>query len=308
MAETENPSLPGIPRAGFLRGFTDYWWGARRKIVVTPYDIATPKLAPGQTLSIAVVSDIHADTRFMPMPRLRDVIARTNALQPDMIYVGGDLRAQNNAVMTPLELSEVAQALGALHAPLGVFATLGNHDWWDDSATQTGDAAEPETAQLLRDAGLRVLRNEAVELEHASFAWVAGLDSQQAFERPRRKHLGADDLDATLASVPDDALGILLAHEPDIFPKLAKRPVPGPIDLVLSGHTHGGQIRMFGRRPVVPSNYGERYAYGYTREAGRDLIVSGGLGCSAIPLRLGVLPEIVLVTLRHGLRGAGDVS
>lgn len=308
MGESENPSLPGVSRAGFFSGFADYWWGASRKIVVTPYDIATPKLAPGQTLSIAVVSDVHADTRFMPMTRLREVVARTNALEPDLIYLGGDLRTQNNAVMTPLGLPDVVEALSALQAPLGVFATLGNHDWWDDPATQSGEAPEPETAPLLRQAGFRLLSNAAVELDHPSHAWVAGLESQQAFERPKRQHLGADDLEATLRHVPADGLSVLLAHEPDIFPKLAARSVPGPIDLVLSGHTHGGQIRLFGRRPVVPSNYGPRYAYGYTREAGRDLIVSGGLGCSAIPLRLGVLPEIVLVTLRHGARGKGDVS
>lgn len=308
MPETENPSLPGIPRAGFLQGFADYWWGAFRKIVVTPYDIATPKLAPGQTLSIAVVSDVHADTRFMPMSRIMQVVDRANALGADLIYIGGDLSAQNNALMTPLPLEDTVAALARLKAPLGVFAVLGNHDWWDDPATQKAQAGPPRVAQLWRDAGVRLLVNEAVELDHPSFAWVAGLDSQQAFERPKRQHVGADDLEQALAGVPPDALGILLAHEPDIFPELAKRPGPGPIDLVLSGHTHGGQIRLFGRSPVIPSNYGARYAYGHSREAGRDLIVSGGLGCSLMPLRLGVLPEIVLVTLRHGRDGQGDVS
>lgn len=308
MAETENPSLPGIPRAGFLQAFADYWWGAYKKVVVTPYDIATPKLAPGETLTIAVVSDLHADTRFMPMARIREVVAQANALKPDLIYIAGDLRAQDNMFMTPLPLEDVVAALAKLQAPLGVYAVLGNHDWWDDAPTQTSQKGPPVTAQLLRDAGIKLLINGAEALDHPSPIWLAGLDSQQAFERPKGTHDGADDLEAAIDGVPEDALCILLAHEPDIFATLPDRVPPGFIELVLSGHTHGGQVRLFGRRPVIPSAYGERFAYGYSREAGRDLIVSGGLGCSTLPLRLGVLPEIVHVTLRHGLIGQGDAS
>jgi len=103
--------------------------------------------------------------------------------------------------------------------------------------------------------------------------------------------MGVDDLNATLAKVPETAAVILLAHEPDIMVR-----VPERVALVLSGHTHGGQLRLFGWSPVVPSRYGNRYAYGHVREQ-CDLIVSGGLGCSIAPFRLGVPPEIVVVTL-----------
>jgi len=82
-----------------------------------------------------------------------------------------------------------------------------------------------------------------------------------------------------------------MAHEPDVF-----RRVPERVSLVMSGHTHGGQIRLFGWSPVVPSRYGSKYAYGHVREH-TDLIVSGGLGCSIMPVRFGVPPEIVLVTV-----------
>ena len=85
---------------------------------------------------------------------------------------------------------------------------------------------------------------------------------------------------------------ILLAHEPDIFPR-----VPARVALTLSGHTHGGQVRLFGYSPVVPSRYGNRYAYGHIIEDNRHLIVSGGLGCSILPVRLGCPPEIVMVEL-----------
>ena len=83
----------------------------------------------------------------------------------------------------------------------------------------------------------------------------------------------------------------MLAHEPDIFPT-----VPARVALTLSGHTHGGQVRVFGYAPLVPSRFGNRYGYGHIREQ-TDLVVSGGLGMSVAPIRLGVTPEIVLVEI-----------
>ncbi|MFK4644904.1 putative MPP superfamily phosphohydrolase [Bradyrhizobium ottawaense] len=107
---------------------------------------------------------------------------------------------------------------------------------------------------------------------------------------------GADDLNATLAKVTDDAPVILLAHEPNIAPL-----VPGRVALQLSGHTHGGQVRLLGWSPAVSPKNGLRLAYGHFRLK-CDLIVSGGLGCSIMPIRVGVPPEIVEVTLgRTGL-------
>ena len=104
--------------------------------------------------------------------------------------------------------------------------------------------------------------------------------------------VGAYDLGAVLAQTRGEAPAVLLAHEPDLFPR-----VPPRLALTLSGHTHGGQVRLFGHSPVVPSRYGNRYAYGLVEEDGRRLIVSGGLGCSIVPLRFGVPPELTLVHL-----------
>jgi predicted MPP superfamily phosphohydrolase len=109
-------------------------------------------------------------------------------------------------------------------------------------------------------------------------------------KRAFRRFVGIDDLDGTLAKVTDDAPIVLLAHEPDIFPE-----VPERVALTLCGHTHGGQVRLFGYSPRVPSRYGNRFAYGHVVEGNRNLIVSGGLGCSVLPVRIGVPPEIVMV-------------
>ena len=102
-----------------------------------------------------------------------------------------------------------------------------------------------------------------------------------------------DDLPGTLAQIAEDGTPvILMAHEPDIFPE-----VPERVALTLSGHTHGGQVRLFGWSPIVPSRYGNRYAYGHVREGARDLVVSGGIGCSILPVRFGVVPEITVIEL-----------
>ena len=108
----------------------------------------------------------------------------------------------------------------------------------------------------------------------------------------RRRFHGLHNLPAALRRTTDGAPVILLAHEPDIFPQ-----VPKHVSLTLAGHTHGGQVRILGHSPVVPSKFGNRFAYGHVVEGGRNLVVSGGLGVSTLPVRLGVPPEVVLVEL-----------
>ncbi len=98
-----------------------------------------------------------------------------------------------------------------------------------------------------------------------------------------------------MEQITDDAPVVLMAHEPDIFPE-----VPARVALTVAGHTHGGQVRLAGYAPYVPSKYGRRYVYGHIVEEGRNLVVSGGLGCSGVPLRFGSPPEIVLVEIGGG--------
>src|SRR5262249_28058592 len=125
--------------------------------------------------------------------------------------------------------------------------------------------------------------------------WLAGLGDQLAFWPSRHRYpsrrIGVDDLAATLSKVTDNDPIILLAHEPDIMPR-----VPEQCALVLSGHTCGGQVGLFGCSAIVPSRFGNRYAYGDVREP-CDLVVSGGLGCAIVPVRFGMPPEIVLVSI-----------
>jgi len=152
----------------------------------------------------------------------------------------------------------------------------------------------PPRAQLaFEDAGIQVLSNKAVRLGKDGLPfWVTGTDSMLAYWIGRNKFQGMDDLPGTLAQVTDNAPIIHMAHEPDLFPAIPER-----VSITVSGHTHGGQVRILGYSPVVPSNYGNRFAYGHIIENGRHLLVSGGLGVSTIPVRLGIPPEITVLDL-----------
>ena len=267
------------------------------RLVVTRY--ALRPLGPwpaGFTLRIVALADLHACEPWMPVSRIEGIVAAANGLGGDVIVLLGDYVSGMNAVTRYVDAAEWAPVLGRLSAPLGTYAILGNHNWWEDRTAQSRGAGPTIAGAALTRSGIRVLENEAVPITvRGHDVWFAGLADQLALlpSRKRRGHprIGLDDLPGTLAKIPDGAPAILLAHEPDIFPS-----VPARIALTLSGHTHGGQVRLFGHAPVVPSRYGQRFAYGHVREQA-DLIVSGGLDMSIAPVRLGVPPEIVVVDL-----------
>ncbi len=303
---SRKPSL-AVTRRGLLRGIGALmaagFSGAAYAVGVEPLRLrvqsyAVTRRAPwpkGLRLRVAVLADFHACEPWMGLARIERIVAETNALGADLIVLLGDYVAGQRVVTRYVDAAEWAPVLGRLRAPLGVYGVLGNHDWWEDrTAQRTGEA--PIARRALEGVGITVLENKAIPLATAGGeVWLAGLGDQVAFlparRRDRKRRLGIDDLPATMAQIPDGAAAILLAHEPDIFPQ-----VPSRIALTLSGHTHGGQVRLFGYSPVVPSRFKNRYAYGHVREH-TDLIVSGGLGCSIFPVRFGVPPEIVLVDL-----------
>jgi hypothetical protein len=248
-------------------------------------------------LRIAVLADIHTCEPWMTERRIASIVAQCNEVAADLIVLLGGYTAGHRFVTRQVHSHEWSRALAQLTAPLGVYAVLGNHDWWQDKTAQRLGHGPTFGRLALEAAGITVLENDAVRLSlNGSAFWLAGLADQLALlpgrEWGRARMTGLDDLPGTLAQVTDDAPVGLLAHEPDIFPQ-----VPARVALTLSGHTHGGQVRLFGHSPVVPSRFGNRYAYGHVVEDGRDLVVSGGLGCSIAPIRLGVPPEITLVEI-----------
>ncbi|QWG17778.1 metallophosphoesterase [Bradyrhizobium sediminis] len=266
------------------------------RLRVARYNITPPQWPADFRLRIAVITDLHACDPWMSLARIEAIVERTNALRADVIVLLGDYVAGHRHVTRTIPAGEWAPVLGGLKAPLGVHAVLGNHDWWDDRTVQREGQGVTMARRALEAAGLPVYENDVVRLTKAGRPfWLAGLGDQLAYLPARRfrpvKRIGVDDLAATLGKVTDAAPVILLAHEPDVAVR-----VPARVALQLSGHTHGGQVRLFGWSPVIPSHYGKRFAYGHTRTQ-CDVVVSGGLGCSIMPFRIGVPPEIALVTL-----------
>ena len=287
----------GLVTGGTLLGGYAFAVEPALRLKLTRYRFTPPNWTPGLRLRIALIADLHACNPWMSLGRIERIVERTNALAPDLTLLLGDYSAGMNLVTSYVHPRDWAPVLGRLRAPQGVFAVLGNHDWWEDKSAQRRGAGPTFGQIALERSGVRVLENETVRLskDGRRFA-VAGLGDQLAFlpraEFGRTEWRGTDDLPAVTAQLRDSEPTILMAHEPDVFPR-----VPDAVSLTVSGHTHGGQVRLLGRSPIVPSRYGDRYAYGHVVEGGRHLVVSAGLGCSIMPVRFGAPPEIVLLEL-----------
>lgn len=258
-------------------------WYEPRRLVVCRTTIALPNWPEAlRGTRVAVIADLHAGAPAVDARRVAAVVARTLRERPDLVALLGDYVDRDVALATPVAPEAVARALAALRGPLGTFAVLGNHDRGTDGK---------RVRQALDREGITVLENRAVEVRGAAAPlWVAGL-ADAARRRP--------SLDATLRAVPPHAAVLLLAHRPDVFPR-----VPARVALTLAGHTHGGQVNLpWLRARVIPSRYGDRYDRGHKVEGGRHLFVSSGIGTSSIPLRLGRPPEVVILELQPAPSG-----
>lgn len=231
----------------------------------------------GSALKIALLSDLHAGSAFINEAKLRTIVERTNQLNPDLILMAGDFVAGGRDNGERLEPETFAPILKNLHAPLGVYAVLGNHDWWYNA---------PKVRTALEANGIKVLENESVELNGPGgpFVLVGLADLWEGQQRVQE----------TIAKIPAGPPVIALTHNPDIFPQLPQR-----VMLLLAGHTHGGQVRFPLIGTVVHSSrYGDRYVAGHVVENGHHLFVTTGIGTSIVPVRFGVPPEIVLLTVK----------
>jgi predicted MPP superfamily phosphohydrolase len=221
---------------------------------------------------IAQISDLHCGP-FASGRRVARWVDATNRLEADLVAVTGDLIASGSAFV-----DVVASALGDLRARDGAFAAMGNHDYFGD-----GEAM----VSALEAAGLTVLRNRGVQLRRGSGAiYLAGVDDTWT-----KRH----DLQRALAERPAGMPAVLLAHDPVLFPEAAERGV----DLVLSGHTHGGQVAVpLLARKLNLARLITRFTNGIYRSGASTLYVNRGLGTTGPPVRLAVAPEIAVLTLR----------
>ena len=234
--------------------------------------------------TIALLSDFHYDPYFSVHP-LRAAIPSVNGLRPDLIVLTGDFVSVptfGDETKGAVDAEPCARLLREMIAPHGLWAVLGNHDLDTDPAHVT---------HALQAEGIQVLVNRSVTIERdGARVWLAGVDDVI---------YGSADLTKTLHNIPASEAVVLLAHEPDFADEACKF----PIDLQLSGHSHGGQVRI----PLLPPLYlpemAKKYVWGSYRVRGLSLYTNAGLGTVNIPVRLNCPPEITLLTLRSSSSG-----
>lgn len=224
-------------------------------------------------LRIVQLTDIH-HSPFTERAQVMRAVEISNSLEPDIVALTGDYVSHEREYIEPC-----AELMGKLRARCGVFAVLGNHDHWTDA---------PLITDLFRAEGIRMLINEGLRFEHpekrgASF-WLAGVDDTM---------VGLEDLPLALAGSREDEMKLLLAHNPTILRRAAR----AGVDLVLSGHTHGGQVAWRSERSAS-GRPRRRLLRGYGQRGETQIYVSRGLGTSVLPVRYACPPEITLLELR----------
>jgi uncharacterized protein len=251
-------------------------------------EVTLPRLAESwDGFRIAQLSDLHYDDYFSVVP-LRKAIDIIQRLQPDLVVLTGDFvtspwrkmhgpSARRAAKVQAQAIEPCVQWLARLRAPSGILAVLGNHDLNTDPA---------HIADVLQSSNIAVLTNRSIPLERdGKRLWLAGVDDVLE---------GKPRLDLALSGIPSAEPVVLLAHEPDWADFVAGQPV----DLQLSGHSHGGQIRL----PIIGAPYlpqlGRKYPWGLRHLGPLALYTNAGIGTIRIAMRLNCPPEVTLITLR----------
>ena len=223
-------------------------------------------------LTIAFVTDTHVGPHFRASD-LFPVVDELRKLQPDLVLFGGDFICES-----PRFITEIAPVIGEMAATgrLGAFGVMGNHDLAN---------LRERVVPPLEEVGLRILENQAVRIETGrGDLWIVGVDDSL---------LGEPDLEAAYRDVPVDAASICLWHAPDV----ADQAAPFGSFLMLSGHTHGGQVRLPAIGPLATPELGEEYVQGRFRFGDMELYVSPGLGIYRPPVRFNCPPELTVIRL-----------
>lgn len=228
---------------------------------------------------IVFISDIHCNQYFTPND-VNSLVNQVNNLNPDFIFMGGDYTSKDSIYATPF-----FEAIELLKATHGIYSVMGNHDYWEDITL---------IKQGLVDAGSKICDNQSYWIHHnGDSIKIGGIGDMWEEEQI---------LNNTINDVTDNQFCILLSHNPDFIDEIES----SKVDLMLSGHTHGGQVTLFGLyAPIMPAswkphlpNSGQRYRYGWKEKNGIKLYVTSGIGMGNFPFRFFAAPEIVEITLK----------
>ena len=257
----------------------------RHQLEISHYDLHLPGLAPEfEGYRLAQLSDIHIDEFTEPF-FVRDAVERINRLQPDAVFLTGDFVTHQLAPKKFAEESawQCANILNGL-ACRQRYAIFGNHDMM---------VGEGVVGTALKDNRMTLLRNSYVPVERGGARlWVAGLDDAL---------MGKPDAEAAVPAAirnPRNEPVMLLCHEPNSADAVARQPAGQAVDLVLSGHTHGGQVRFPFLPPIQLPTLGQKYVEGWFQVGRMRLFVNRGLGTVGVPFRFDCPPEITLFTMR----------
>lgn len=266
--------------AGMVLLGIDACWLEPSSLKLTRIVLPVRDAAPLNGLRIAVIADLHAGAAFIDRTKIEKVVRMTNAAKPDLILLAGDyiVSERRDLPQDDVPVETVAALLSPLHAPLGVFAVLGNHD--------RGYGAR-RVASALKSAGFTLLENRSVRIAFRgrTIDLVGIGDSTTSAAHP----------DRALKSVPPDSPALCLTHNPTIFPQL-----PTTCRLTIAGHTHGGQVDLPFIGPlIVPPQIDAAFANGIARSGAKTLFVSTGIGTSHVPVRFLVPPEITLLDVKN---------
>lgn len=257
-------------------GGLGFSFARRYNVEVSRLEVKLARLpAEFNGLTIAQMSDIHHGP-FTGLDYISHCVGIVNDLKTDVIALTGDFIFGGERYIEPC-----AEALSPLRARAGVYAVLGNHDYYHSAG---------RVARALRRAGFTVLVDGQERFERGGAQlWLLGLDDL---------YYGQWDLNRVMRRLPEGEAKVVLAHNPDFIEKFAEQ--EKRVDFILSGHTHGGQVRIpvIGA-PHVPSEYGQQYAIGLNHKGPMQVYTTRGIGTVGPPVRFDCPPEIVLHTLRR---------
>jgi predicted MPP superfamily phosphohydrolase len=244
-------------------------------VTVRRVSIELPHLPPGlDGFRIVQISDLHLEP-FTKPHHIEETVKVCRSLSPDLIAITGDFVTHDTGSMGLL-----GELLAPLQAPSGIFACLGNHDFW---------SGHDEVIKVLKVRGIPTLRNE-MRLIHTDGGLLplAGMDT---------RYMGEPNIRATLSTLKPDQPLVMMMHEPDVADDLAEAGVPA---LQISGHTHGGLVRLMGKPPsrLRRARWGREYIAGRYQVGPVQLYVNQGIGCIGVPVRIHCPPEVTEITLR----------
>jgi uncharacterized protein len=235
--------------------------------------------ADAPPMRVVLLSDLHVAGPDTPPSRIARIVEQVNALRPDLVLIAGDIEQERTLSTRIYDAAEATAPLAGLRARYGTLAVLGNHDY--------SDAGKTDLPPKLAANNVTLVRNSAVRRGPLTIAGIDDLYHGKA---------RIDRMDRAARALPGPT--IVLSHTPDVTPMLSAR-----YPLILAGHTHCGQIQIPFLGPVTAaSRYGLRYACGLIREPEHSVLVTAGIGTSGVPLRIGAVPDLWLLTIDGAAR------